>query len=195
MRCEMSIRHGCVIWIIGIYAYIFFSRMADVLKINKRYEHITKGVLLLAVYAIVLSSLGMGVYLICYVVILMAIAIEDIYLKEIARENSSLLFLIAGIYVINSGNSIAFHILGMLLPGSIVFLVSIITKQAIGMGDVKLISAIGLLLGVVRTYNTLVYASLLGGMFSLVLLVCKRIHMKDSIPFAPFIVLGFYMVI
>ena len=67
------------------------------------------------------------------------------------------------------------------------FSVSYFSKGALGMGDVKLMSAIGLLMGFWNTMTILLMASLFCGLGSIVLLALGRVTKRSKIPFAPFI--------
>lgn len=61
---------------------------------------------------------------------------------------------------------------------------------AIGMGDLKLMVGVGLLLGLYRTLLGLMAGALLSGLVVLVLLVTRRVTLRTFIPFGPFLILG-----
>ncbi|MBI4055052.1 MAG: prepilin peptidase [Elusimicrobia bacterium] len=65
-------------------------------------------------------------------------------------------------------------------------------KEALGAGDVKLMAAIGLWVGWKGVLVTLMLASCLGAFYGLILILGKKIHKRDPIPFGPFLALGFY---
>ncbi len=62
--------------------------------------------------------------------------------------------------------------------------------RAMGFGDVKLMGAVGLLLGWPDSAIALLLAFILGSIISLFLMALGREKMKSRLPFAPFIVLG-----
>jgi leader peptidase (prepilin peptidase)/N-methyltransferase len=61
---------------------------------------------------------------------------------------------------------------------------------AIGMGDLKLMVSVGLLLGLYRTLVGLMAGALLSGVVVVVLLVTRRVTLRTFIPFGPFLILG-----
>ena len=67
---------------------------------------------------------------------------------------------------------------------------SLLTRGGVGLGDVYLLAAAGLLLGWRSLLTALVVGCLLGGAFAALLLVTKRKSRKDSIPFAPPLCIG-----
>lgn len=77
-------------------------------------------------------------------------------------------------------------------------LMNILTRGAMGMGDVKLALGIGLLAGYLSWFaaiTTTMLAFLLGGAVSAVLLLSRRASRKDAIPFGPFMLLGLVAVL
>jgi leader peptidase (prepilin peptidase) / N-methyltransferase len=61
---------------------------------------------------------------------------------------------------------------------------------AFGMGDVKLLIGVGLLLGAGRALGTVIFALILAGIVIIVLLAARRIGRRTYIPFGPFFILG-----
>lgn len=80
---------------------------------------------------------------------------------------------------------------GALVGFGMLFVVSIISKQGIGMGDVKLIGSLGLILGMINCYSVLFYALVVLVIYALVNWIRKKINMKSQIPFAPFVYFGY----
>ena len=86
------------------------------------------------------------------------------------------------------------------LPGAVVaaivfplglFVLSIpFGSGAIGMGDLKLMVGVGLLLGLYRTLIGLMAGAILSGVVVVVLLVTRRVTLRTFIPFGPFLILG-----
>ncbi len=83
------------------------------------------------------------------------------------------------------------HLLGALV-GSLFFVILIIFSRgrAIGMGDLKLAFASGLILGWPDIGLTIVLAFILGGIWGAILLATGRKTMGDKIPFAPIFIIG-----
>lgn len=112
-----------------------------------------------------------------------------IYIMCIARVVIFLAELVAGRedLLISGANSLiggAVSFLGVLL-------LSLITKQGIGMGDVKLIGAIGFLGGLYVSANTLLYSLILCTVVGLYYLCRKKKTIKDKLPFGPFLYGGY----
>lgn len=74
--------------------------------------------------------------------------------------------------------------------GFFFLLLSVITKHGIGMGDVKMMAALGFLMGLSGTFYTLLFGMLVCLIAAIVLLVFRKKKMKDSVPFGPFIYIG-----
>lgn len=70
-------------------------------------------------------------------------------------------------------------------------IVSFGTRGGIGMGDIKLFSGIGFLLGVRAVCFCMVLTFFCSALASSVLLIAKRKKLKDSLPLGPFIWLGY----
>jgi len=69
-------------------------------------------------------------------------------------------------------------------------LIAVVTKGAMGGGDIKLMAVLGLWLGLKYTLLTLFLSFFLGGLISIILIAFKLKGRKDMIPFGPFIVLA-----
>ena len=61
----------------------------------------------------------------------------------------------------------------------------------IGMGDIKLFSAIGFISGPAGLTAAAIGSSLLGGIYAAALLILKKAQKKDQIPFGPFIAIAY----
>jgi len=77
-------------------------------------------------------------------------------------------------------------------------LMNLLTRGAMGMGDVKLALSIGLLAGYLGWFHVVLatlIAFLVGGVISAVLLVSRRAGRRSTIPFGPFMLLGLIAVV
>lgn len=82
------------------------------------------------------------------------------------------------------------------LASSVCFIVgSILSHQGIGMGDIKLISALALMGGVYIVGGTLFFSMTACALVSGYLLITRKKTMKEAIPFAPFLLIGYMMTI
>ena len=61
---------------------------------------------------------------------------------------------------------------------------------AFGIGDVKLLAGVGLMLGFIRTVTGLLSGLLAAGVILAVLLATRRIGRRTYVPFGPFLILG-----
>ena len=86
--------------------------------------------------------------------------------------------------------SLGERFLGGLAGFGILLLLAYLSPAGMGMGDVKLMAFVGLLVGFPHVLLVLFLSFVLGGLISGVLLAAKRIGRRDPIAFGPFIALG-----
>lgn len=79
---------------------------------------------------------------------------------------------------------------GGLICGGVLFAIAIIVRNALGMGDVKMFTVLGLLYGLTNTYSILLYSVVIMAMVSIVLLIAKKVTRKTAVPMAPFVAVG-----
>lgn len=73
------------------------------------------------------------------------------------------------------------------------FLCTLLIKNSIGFGDIKLFIIMGLYLGLGGIWSAVFMALLVSFLISVVLLLTKKKTRKDTIPFGPSIVIGTYL--
>jgi leader peptidase (prepilin peptidase)/N-methyltransferase len=89
------------------------------------------------------------------------------------------------------GGGIVLAILAAVLIPAILYLPSIpFGAGAFGMGDVKFLIGMGLMLGGERALSGTLFGLLLAGVVLILLLATRRIGRKSYIPFGPFLILG-----
>jgi len=81
-------------------------------------------------------------------------------------------------------------LLGIVIPSLLLLIVAFIFKGGMGMGDVKLVAAIGGFMGWSYTLAGIFLGSLLGSIIGLSLMGLGIIGRKTRIPFGPFICIG-----
>lgn len=84
---------------------------------------------------------------------------------------------------------------GLALSGLAMLLLYVLSRHAIGLGDVKLVAALGIFLGPAASFYLLLHASWLGALAAVVGLLTKRLHRHQEIPFAPFVAAGYLLAI
>lgn len=119
-------------------------------------------------------------------------ALSDIY-NRIIPLKLTLSALVIGIliYVIFYNTKVGLnYILAGFFAFIIVKILIVITKSQIGGGDLALMTVTGLFVGVASFFSILFIAILLSGIYSVILLLIKKVDKKTEIPFAPFILLA-----
>ncbi len=81
-------------------------------------------------------------------------------------------------------------ILGMLFGGGIFLISYIISRKGIGMGDVKLFALIGAYTGPGVLMPCMIISLCLSALYSIIMLVRKKLTLKDSFAFGPFAAAG-----
>jgi leader peptidase (prepilin peptidase) / N-methyltransferase len=75
--------------------------------------------------------------------------------------------------------------------GMLLLLIGKITRQSIGYGDGLVFISIGMLIGIKQVTMVLFASLLLAFIYSIVLLIFKKVRRKTSFPFVPFIFLSY----
>lgn len=70
---------------------------------------------------------------------------------------------------------------------------SFLTKQGIGLGDIKLLCSIALMCGVVTSCGILFFGMIICVVVAVILLLLKKKKLNEGLPFAPFIYIGFIL--
>lgn len=173
--------------------------------------HYVHMLLIAAIYVLLLYKFGLkpdfiqNLDLIKYMILTpMLVSVAVIDFKENIIPNRLLLtmaevgLLLTFIYGISDINLAMDMLLGMLV-GIVIF--GILTllgrlvsgKDAMGMGDVKLMAALGLFYGSSNILAISIISFLLGAIISIILIITKKRKIDDYIPFGPFIVIASYI--
>lgn len=81
-------------------------------------------------------------------------------------------------------------IMGLLFGGGIFLISYIISRKGIGMGDVKLFAVIGAYTGPGVLMPCIIISLFLSALYSIIMLVRKKLTLKDSFAFGPFAAVG-----
>ncbi len=82
---------------------------------------------------------------------------------------------------------------GFLVGGIGFFILALMGRGALGMGDVKLAAAIGLLFGFPGVVVALFWGVIFGGLAALALLVTRRAGLKSSFAYGPYLAAGAWL--
>ena len=105
----------------------------------------------------------------------------------------SMLLPLAGLglcYTVHQQLSLTEHLAAGLGGGLLFLLLTILTKGAIGGGDIKLIAALGLWLGIRPLLSVIMYGFLAGGAAALFLLLTKQKQRHDYFAYGPYFALS-----
>lgn len=135
--------------------------------------------------------------------LLFPIAVEDARRKVI--PNRWLLYLLLGrvcLFVLEAVylpamilENLKFTLFGGMMCGGVFLIAYVLSRGAIGMGDVKLTAVIGTCLGFQTTYLAMLAASLLAALYGGSMVLRKKKGLRDEIAFGPFIALGTWIVL
>ena len=105
------------------------------------------------------------------------------------------IFIFSGMLVILAarllqGNFTSWCLVDGVVGFSFIWLFVFFSKGRIGLGDAKLSAFISIIVGVWAWAFTIFFASLSGLLFILVMIKLQKMTKKESIPFAPFLILG-----
>lgn len=94
------------------------------------------------------------------------------------------------VYPEYGGALLLFAVSGMMLGGGMFLLAGLISRGGLGMGDVKLFAVAGSYMGGGSILAAAFLSVLASAVYSVIMLLLKRIKLKEEIPFAPFILIG-----
>ena len=96
------------------------------------------------------------------------------------------------IYRLCTGTGIGALAMG-LVPGAVVLLLALVTKESIGMGDGLVLCILGLFGGWRQCLAVFGMALVLSAVLAMVLLVCRRAGRKTELPFLPSLFGGYLL--
>ncbi|MCT4662772.1 MAG: prepilin peptidase [Tissierellales bacterium] len=166
------------------------------LSVRKLIIELINGVLFLLVYYTYGNSLSSLYFMIMCSILLIIFVIDYDHMIIPYRLNFILGFmgvinLIIGINSVGVKNAF----LGAGLGFGLFLLIAIVTKGAMGGGDILLMGVLGLNFGYNIIWLIIMLSFLIGGFFSLLILLTGIKSRKESIPFGPFITISTILVI
>lgn len=85
--------------------------------------------------------------------------------------------------------------LGAFLAGGMFFLCYIITRGAMGAGDVKLMAVVGYFIGSKFIFGTIFLIVAVAAVYNTAALLLKKVSLKQEVPFGPFVLAGTVLMI
>lgn len=85
--------------------------------------------------------------------------------------------------------------IGFLMAGIVFLVVYMVSRKGLGGGDVKLMAVSGLYLGTNHVLPAMLYGSVFAGVTGAILIVLKKIGLKDTIPLVPFLYAGMVLAV
>ena len=102
----------------------------------------------------------------------------------------ALVYALSGLNPLVGGQVLPAVLAAVLIP-AVLYLPSLpFGAGAFGLGDVKLLAGMGLLLGGERALGGTIFGLILAGVVLLLLLVTRRVGRKSYVPFGPFLIIG-----
>lgn len=139
-----------------------------------------------------------GIKVLILVTMIFAVAIIDYKVKKI--PNIMLIVMLVmrlAIYVFefilyktSALDIVKDDLLGVLIVGGFFLIIGLAIKNSVGMGDIKLFAIIGLYQGFSNAFSTVFFALVVSSVISIILLISRKKHRKDTIPFAPCVFIG-----
>lgn len=81
-------------------------------------------------------------------------------------------------------------VLFSLIPGATMLALSLCTRESIGYGDGFVVLVLGVLLGISKCLSCVFLGFFLSSVYSLLLLVFKKVNGKSRFPYMPFLAVG-----
>lgn len=115
---------------------------------------------------------------------------------DIKEKQISAIFLIGVFVAIAVGEFFLYEktVTGLFLDlmiGVVFLAIGFLSKQAVGYADGLVLCCSGLILGFYRNLNLLFYSLVAISFFSIVMLIIRKLTVKDRVPFLPFVLAGY----
>lgn len=144
-------------------------------------------------YAVMLHGYGENaIKLIVIGSYLSSVTVNDMKRREIPDLTTivfSLLF-IAVIWWFDGSSGLLAGAIGAAVPAVLLLVAMLIKKNSVGLGDIKMVAACGLICGFPGVFFVMFRAALAILVYSLIMLIFKKLKLKSELPFAPFLLFG-----
>lgn len=129
-------------------------------------------------------------YILTAIACLLFFTVTD-FEQHVILDEMLLAFAILGFcYTLHLRLPVLNHILASLGGGLFFLILAVISKGAIGGGDIKLVAALGIWLGAAPLLSVIMYGAMAGGIAALVLLLSKRIKRNQYLAYGPYFALS-----
>lgn len=99
------------------------------------------------------------------------------------------------VYRDSVGTTLLVKIISLVFNLVLFYVLARLTREGIGMGDVKIIAVLGWILGLSTTLIVVLFALLMCTVVSVFLLMRKKKNKNDTVPFGPFLFLGYILML
>lgn len=99
------------------------------------------------------------------------------------------LAIIGALFALNMNLNLIEHVLAAFIGSGAFFLLAILSKGALGGGDVKLIAALGFWLGF-ELLNVIIYGTVAGGIAAIILIITKQKDRSSYFAYGPYFALS-----
>lgn len=144
-------------------------------------------------YAVMLHGYGENaIKLIVIGSYLSSVTVNDMKRREIPDLTTivfSLLF-IAVVWWFDGPSGLLAGAIGAVVPAVLLLVAMLIKKNSVGLGDIKMVAACGLICGFPGVFFVMFRAALAILVYSLIMLIFKKLKLKSELPFAPFLLFG-----
>ena len=129
-------------------------------------------------------------YILTAIACLLYFTVTD-FEQHVILDEMLLAFAILGFcYTLHLHLPVLNHILASLGGGLFFLILAVISKGAIGGGDIKLIAVLGLWLGTAPLLSIIMYGAMAGGIAALILLLCRKIKRNQYLAYGPYFALS-----
>ena len=129
-------------------------------------------------------------YVIIAISFLLLMTVTD-FEQQVILDEMVVTFALLGLcYVFHLQLPLADHLLASIGGGMFFLFLAFISKGALGGGDIKLISALGLWLGWKSLLSVVLYGAIAGGIAASFLLITKKIKRKQFLAYGPYFALS-----
>ena len=128
-------------------------------------------------------------YVLAAISLLLFMTVTDFEQHVILNEMVFFFALLGLCYTLHLHLSLQAHLLAALGGGLLFLFLAFASKGAIGGGDIKLIAALGLWLGIKALLTVMIYGAITGGIAALLLLLLKKTTRKNYLAYGPYFAL------